>query len=178
MLYPALLLGATLLVSGCLSPGETRLPGGSYVLQPPGASPSIDKCVEVTVEHPKGREKYLVHALNTHQITRITLIDPSSLATLLSCAVEHGEFTRTGMIPERFVPTELPLCLLQIAEWPKSSVAAGLRGGLEVAEDGVARSILSGDKRVAVISYEGGEVRSVHVPVASVTIRLQRYEAR
>jgi hypothetical protein len=178
MLYRALLLGATLLVSGCLSPGETRLPGGSYHLQPAGASPSLNKWVEVTVEHQKGREKFLVHALNTEHKTRIALIDPASLATLLSCAAEDGVFTRSGIIPERIVPTELPLCLLQIAEWPKTSVEAGLRGGLVITEKDGVRSILSGDQQVAVISYEDGEVRAVHVPVADVTIRLNRFEAR
>jgi len=167
MLNPAHLLGASLLLSGCLSPGESRLPGGTYQLQPAAAAPQQDTWEEIEVRHPKGHGKFLAHVLNTHEKTRLTILDSVSLATLLSCTYEAGTLTRTGLIPPKDIPDDLPLALLQIAAWPADSVKIGLTGRLGLRTTDRNRVLTEGDEPLALIE---------EIPPGTRRIRLPRYE--
>lgn len=172
MLYHALLLGATLLLCGCLSPGEARLPGGTYFIQPSEMAGPMDAWTEIVVSDSTGSKKYLIHVLNTDQKTRLTLIDCASLATLLTCSYEQGQLTRTGLITAQRIPTELPLSLLQIVHWPKESVKAGLRGGLDLVVNNDERRLVRSEDTVAVVSYLRQEVQSIVFPSLDMTISL------
>jgi Protein of unknown function (DUF3261) len=166
MLHPAHLLGASLLLSGCLSSGEARLPGGTYRLQPSSVAPKADTWEEVEFRHPKGQGKFLVHILNTGAKIRLTILDPATMATLLACSYENGELKRSGI--DREIPDALPLALLQIATWPTDAVQAGLTGSLRIVAE-PHRRVLE-DQRTPVVIIEG-------MPPGRRTIRLPDYGA-
>lgn len=173
MLHPALLLGASLLLAGCLTTGEARLPGGTYHLRPPSAAPKTDIWEEVEFQHPKGKDKFLVHILNTAEKTRVTILDPTTMATLVSSTHEAGRLKRTGLIPSREIPDELPIALLQISTWPMDKVRAGLTGHLALEAKPRRRVLLDEGMPIAIIEEEAAGKRTIRLPRHEVLITVR-----
>lgn len=162
-----------LLLVGCLSPGETRLPGGTYRLQPSADAASLDELQEVEITYPKGHRKMLAHVLNTPTKTRLTLMDPTTLATVAACTMENGRTTLIGPAAASDLAPELPLAVLQLAIWPQGSVQRGLSGGLRSSTHAGKRVIDDGDTTLAEFETQADRSRTIHLPRYSTTIRIR-----
>lgn len=174
MLHPALLLGASLLLSGCLSPGEARLPGGTYRLQPASSALRMDAWEEIEFQYPDRKGRFLIHVLNTEDKTRLTILDPASMATLLSCTYSDGKLERAGIIPAREIPDELPLALLQISAWPEEAVRSGLTGELRLQRTLGRRILSDAGSAIAVIEEHSEDNRTILLPRFEVTISVRK----
>lgn len=168
-MHPSLrILPICMLLIGCLSPGETRLPGGTYQLQPAADAAPLDEWQEIEVTHPQGTQKLLGHLLNTPALTRLTIMDPTSLATLATCTYEHGTATLRGpLTTAQPIAPELPMAILQLTRWPHNSAQRGLSGDLSLTTQGNRRFIKDSHSTLA-------EVTSL--PNRALLIRLPRYE--
>jgi hypothetical protein len=111
-----------------------------------------------------------VHVLNTADKSRITVMDPATMATLLSCAYAGGELSRSGIASAREIPDALPLALLQIATWPADAVQAGLTGDLRLRQE-PGRRILADDRRtVAIVEGTAPGKRTIRLPAYDTVI--------
>lgn len=173
-MHPSLrILASSMLLVGCLAPGETRLPGGTYQLQPAADAERVDEWQEIEVWHPKGHQKLLAHVLNTPARTRLTVMDPTTLATLAACTYENGAASLTGpLAASRDIAPELPLALLQLTTWPQTSAQRGLSGELHLTTDGPRRLLLDGASTLAEISTLPNRERLIHVPRFDLKIKV------
>ncbi len=172
------MLGVSLLLIGCLSPGEARLPGGTYHLQPAADAPLLDEWQEVETTDQRGTRKLLVHVLNRPGMTRLTLLEPASLATLLRCDFDGTAATRSGPLFAENIPAELPLAVLQLSRWPRTSVSRGLSGDLSITDDGVRRTIWSGSEVFAHIEECPDRQTAIQLPGQGTTIRIRKADQR
>jgi hypothetical protein len=157
---------------GCLSPGETRLPGGTYKLQPSSDGSVLDEWQEIEVTHPKGRQKLLAHVLNTSTKTNLTVLDPSTLATLAVCTYEGGRASLTGPAASSDIPSELPMAILQLTSWPSPSIQRGLSGGLRITTLGDQRVITNGVTALAEIEVQANRSYFIRLPGHATTIKV------
>jgi len=164
------ILPLCLLLGGCLSPGETRLPGGTYRLQPSADAANLDEWQEVEVVWPEGHRKLLAHALNTPTKTRLTLMDPTTLATVAACTMENGRASLSGPAAMSDLAPELPLAVLQLAIWPQGSVQHGLSGGLRSTTLAGKRVIEDGETTLAEIETQADRSRIIRLPRYGTTI--------
>jgi hypothetical protein len=167
------ILPACVLLVGCLSPGETRLPGGTYQLQPTGDADAINEWQEIEVVHAKGTQKLLAHLLNTTTRTRLTVMDPTSLATLATCTYEHGTATLAGpLATAQSIPPELPLAILQLTTWPYNSAQRGLSGDLSLTTKGDCRVLKDSHSTLVEVETLPNRTRLIRLPRYETTIKV------
>jgi len=172
------ILGASLLLTGCLSPGEARLPGGTYQLQSPTEGPLIDVWQEVVATDKQGTRKLLAHVLNRPGATRLTLLEPTSLVTMLQCDFDGKRATRSGPLLAERIPAELPLAILQLSLWPEGSARKGLTGDLQITEKGGHRIIWDGDEVFAEIAGQPSGPMVIRLPGYATVIHIREAEQR
>jgi hypothetical protein len=174
MMHPTLcILTFGMLLAGCLSSGETRLPGGTYRLQPAADAAPINEWQEIVLTHPKGQQKLLSHVLNTPTRTRLTILDPTTLTTLASCSYEDGHAQLAGpLATDGSIPAELPLAILQLSEWPNASIYRGLTGGLRLTTLSDRRLLQDDETTIAEIEILPDHVRIIRLPHYGTTIRV------
>ncbi len=130
-----------MLMAGCATSGIADLPGGFYRVQPPDSAIPMESWDEVVVQREDKSHRYLSHVLNTTSKTTLTIIDPATMATLISCTQEGDRFSRTGIIRSNSMPPELPLALLQLIAWPETAARNGLSPSLRLTASTGVRTI-------------------------------------
>lgn len=160
-----------MLLTGCLSPGEARIPGGTYRLRPPAEAPNYEEWQEVTVTDPNGARKFIAHLLNRPDTTRLTILEPSTMMTLLRSSFDGHEVASDGPIIGSKVPAELPLALLQLSSWPREAVDKGLSGGLQMTVKGRRRRLREGEN--VVLDAEGLDDGSQVIRLPNQGIRIE-----
>jgi hypothetical protein len=162
-----------MLLTGCLSPGEARLPGGTYRLRPPAEAPNGEEWQEVTAIDPNGARKFIVHLLNRPDMTRLTILEPSTMVTLLRSSFDGHEVASDGPMTRSKIPAELPLALLQLSSWPGEAVDKGLTGALQMTVTGRKRTLRAGGN--VVLEAEGLDdgLRVIRLPNQGVRIEIR-----
>ncbi len=173
-MHPSLrILPICMLLIGCLSPGETRLPGGTYQLQPAADAIPLDEWQEIEVVHAKGTQKLLAHVLNTPVLTRLTIMDPTSLATLATCTYEHGTATLRGpLATAQPIAPELPIAILQLTTWPYNSAQRGLSGDLSLTTKGDCRVLKDSHSTLVEVETLPNSTRLIRLPRYETTIKV------
>jgi hypothetical protein len=111
-------------------------------------------------------------------MTRLTLLEPASLATLLRCDFDGTAATCSGPLFTENIPAELPLAVLQLSRWPRTSVRRGLSGDLSITDDGVRRTIWSGSKVFAQIDEYPDRQTAIRLPGQGTIIRIRKADQR
>jgi hypothetical protein len=129
---------------------------------------------EVVVQRDGTTRKYLSHVHNTASKTTLTIMDPVTMATLISCTQEGDRFSRTGILPSHSIPPELPLALLQLIAWPEAAVRNGLSAEFRLTATPQVRTLINGREVVLIVEdlHEAG--RSITLPDYSTKIHLRR----
>lgn len=167
------LLALAMLLAGCATPGIADLPGGAYRLQPSGSASPMESWDEVVVQRDGISRKYLSHVLNTASKTTLTVIDPATMATLISCTQEGAHFSRTGILPRNTIPPELPLALLQLVAWPEAAARDGLSPELRLSASPGVRTLTNG-REVVLIAEDLREAgRRITLPGYATKIHLR-----
>jgi len=134
----------------------------------------MDAWEEIEFQQPEKKGRFLVHVLNTEDKTRLTILDPVSMATLLSCSYSAGKLERAGIIPAREIPDELPLALLQISSWPEEAVRSGLTGDLDLQCTRGRRLLSDAGSAIAIIEERSAGYRTILLPRLEVTISVRK----
>jgi hypothetical protein len=128
---------------------------------------------EVVVQRDGTTRKYLSHVLNTANKTTLTIIDPATMATLISCTQEGERFTRTGMLRSHSIPPELPLALLQLVAWPEAAVRKGISPEFRLTATPGVRTLTNG-RDVVLIAEDLREAgRRITLPGYATKIHLR-----
>jgi len=128
---------------------------------------------EVVVQRDGISRKYLSHVLNTASKTTLTVIDPATMATLVSCTQEGAHFSRTGILPRNTIPPELPLALLQLVAWPEAAARDGLSPELRLSASPGVRTLTNG-REVVLIAEDLREAgRRITLPGYATKIHLR-----
>ena len=173
MIRATSLLGLAVLLAVCATPGITDLPGGAYRIQTPDSASPMESWEEVVVQRDGTTRKYLSHVLNTANKTTLTIIDPATMATLISCTQEGERFTRTGMLRSHSIPPELPLALLQLVAWPEAAVRKGISPEFRLTATPGVRTLTNG-RDVVLIAEDLREAgRRITLPGYATKIHLR-----
>lgn len=173
MLRGTIQFGLAMLLAGCATPGIADLPGGYYQLQPPESADPMETWEEVLVQREGTTRRFISHVRNTRSKTTLTIMDPATMATLISCTQEAGCFSRSGILRPDAISPELPLALLQLVVWPETSARKGLSPDLSLSAMAGVRTLTNGGDAVLIAEdlREGG--RRITLPGYATTIRLR-----
>lgn len=173
MIRATSLLGLAMLLAGCATPGIADLPGGAYRLQTSDSASPMESWEEVVVQRDGTTRKYLSHVLNTTSKTTLTIIDPATMATLISCTQEGERFSRTGILRAHSIPPELPLALLQLVSWPEAAARNGLSPEFRLTATPGVRT-LTNEREIVLISEDLREAgRLITLPGYATKIHLR-----
>ena len=86
--------------------------------------------------------------------------------------------TCSGPLFTENIPAELPLAVLQLSRWPRTSVRRGLSGDLSITDDGVRRTIWSGSKVFAQIDEYPDRQTAIRLPGQGTIIRIRKADQR
>lgn len=167
------LLGLAMLLAGCATPGIADLPGGAYRLQTSDSASPMESWDEVVVQRDGTTRKYLSHVHNTASKTTLTIIDPATMATLISCTQEGERFSLTGILRAHSIPPELPLALLQLVAWPEAAAKNGLSPEFRLTATPGVRTLTNG-REVVLIAEDLREAgRLITLPGYATKIHLR-----
>jgi hypothetical protein len=167
------LLGLAMLLAGCATPGIADLPGGAYRLQTSDSASPMESWDEVVVHRDGTTRKYLSHVHNTASKTTLTIIDPATMATLISCTQEGERFSLTGILRAHSIPPELPLALLQLVAWPEAAAKNGLSPEFRLTATPGVRTLTNG-REVVLIAEDLREAgRLITLPGYATKIHLR-----
>ena len=173
MIRATSLLGLAMLLAGCATPGIADLPGGAYRLQTSDSASPMESWDEVVVQRDGTTRKYLSHVHNTASKTTLTIIDPATMATLISCTQEGERFSLTGILRAHSIPPELPLALLQLVAWPEAAARNGLSPEFRLTATPGVRTLTNG-REVVLIAEDLREAgRLITLPGYATKIHLR-----
>jgi hypothetical protein len=173
MIRATSLLGLAMLLAGCATPGIADLPGGAYRLQTSDSASPMESWDEVVVQRDGTTRKYLSHVHNTASKTTLTIIDPATMATLISCTQEGERFSLTGILRAHSIPPELPLALLQLVAWPEAAAKNGLSPEFRLTATPGVRTLTNG-REVVLIAEDLREAgRLITLPGYATKIHLR-----
>ncbi len=173
MIRATSLLGLAMLLAGCATPGIADLPGGAYRLQTSDSASPMESWDEVVVQRDGTTSKYLSHVHNTASKTTLTIIDPATMATLISCTQEGERFSLTGILRAHSIPPELPLALLQLVAWPEAAAKNGLSPEFRLTATPGVRTLTNG-REVVLIAEDLREAgRLITLPGYATKIHLR-----
>ena len=162
-----------MLLAGCATPGIADLPGGAYRLQTSDSASPMESWDEVVVQRDGTTRKYLSHVHNTASKTTLTIIDPATMATLISCTQEGERFSLTGILRAHSIPPELPLALLQLVAWPEAAAKNGLSPEFRLTATPGVRTLTNG-REVVLIAEDLREAgRLITLPGYATKIHLR-----
>lgn len=173
MIRAIILIAMTVHMVGCATPGIAMLPGGGYRVQPSDSASPMEFWEEAVVQRNDMSRKYLSHVLNTPEKTTLTIIDPTTMATLISCTQEDGRFKHAGLLRSGEIPPELPLAFLQLVAWPESAARNGLSPDLRLTTTAGVRTLSNG-REVILIAEDLREAgRRITLPGYATKIHLR-----
>jgi hypothetical protein len=127
---------------------------------------------EVVVQRDGTTRKFLSHVLNTASKTTLTIIDPATMATLISCTQEGERFSRTGILRSHSIPPELPLALLQLVAWPEAAAKNGLSPEFRLTATPGIRTLTNGREVVLIAE----DLREAAMPLRFTSDQCQAHE--
>jgi len=166
---------ATLLISGCLSHDEARIPGGTYRLQPPADGPWLNGWSVVTSVTDTESLDFILQIKNDGVRLEYALLEPVGMVTLLAGSFDGANVECSGPLA-RSIPSALPLAAIQMIHWPSRSFSTGLDGAIEFSEDSRGRRLNRG--REALFTVTHGDVTVVRATMPPLTLRIGKAQTQ
>jgi len=149
-----LLLACSLFLLACTTGDTLRLGwDASFHFAPPGPTFFANQLVIITL--PDGSEQTLLCSVESGSESLVVVASTPLGQTLFTASLRNGIATVEAHLPlpSKADPRAL-LAAVQLAEWPLEELQKGLRGNLELKEEGPLRTLLKGGRPFLLIRRE------------------------